>query len=140
MERVCSLNFIKIFSVFEKRLNAAFQGNTKLLRGGSIDYIRNLEYYEYEKRLVSKKDVTLEIDILFDRIEDDYLYYSYNIFFDRNKLMFHYEPTHTEHFQPHINVHIGENELENSRGEGIHIITQKYHPFEILAMIERYFA
>jgi len=116
MERVCSLNFIKIFSVFEKRLNAAFQGSTKLLRGGSIDYIRKLEYYEYEKRLVSKKDVTLEIDILFDRIEDDYLYYSYNIFFDRNKLMFHYEPTHTEHFQPHINIYIGEKELENSRG------------------------
>ncbi len=140
MEKVCSHSFIKIFAVFEKRLNAAFQGNTELLRGGSINYIRKSECYEYEKRLVSKNDLTLEIDILFDRTEDDYLYYSYNIFFGRNKLMFHYEPTHTEHFQPHINVYIGENELENSRGEGIHIITQKYHPFEILAMIERYFA
>jgi len=25
------------------------------------------------------------------------------------------------------------------RGEGIHIISHKYHPLEILAMIERYF-
>jgi len=24
------------------------------------------------------------------------LYYSYNIFFEKNKLMFHYEPTHRE--------------------------------------------
>jgi hypothetical protein len=139
MEKVCSLNFIKIFAVFEKRLNAAFQGNTEFLRGGSINYIRKSGCYEYEKRLVSKNSVKLEIDILFDRTGDDYLYYSYNIFFGGNRLMFHYEPTHTEHFQPHINVYTGEKELENSRGEGIHIITHKYHPFEILSMIERYF-
>jgi len=88
MEKVCSLNFIKIFAIFEKRLNAAFQGNTEILRGGSINYIIKSECYEYEKRLVSNNDVTLEIDILFDRTEDDYLYYSYNIFFGRNKLMF----------------------------------------------------
>ncbi|RLC17542.1 MAG: hypothetical protein DRI57_09615 [Deltaproteobacteria bacterium] len=140
MEKICSLNFIKIFAMFENRLNAAFQRNTEFLRGGSINDIRKSGCYEYEKRLVSKDNVTLEVDILFDRTQDDYLYYSYNIFFGKNKLMFHYEPTHTEHFQPHVNVYVGEKELKNDREEGIHIITHKYHPFEILSMIERYFA
>jgi len=50
MEKVCSLNFIKIFAVFEKRLNAAFQVNTEFLRGESINYIRKSGCYEYEKR------------------------------------------------------------------------------------------
>jgi len=140
MEKICSLNFIKIFAMFENRLNVAFQRNTEFLRGGSINDIRKSGCYEYEKRLVSKDNVTLEVDILFDRTQDDYLYYSYNIFFGKNKLMFHYEPTHTEHFQPHVNVYVGEKELKNDREEGIHIITHKYHPFEILSMIERYFA
>ncbi len=140
MEKVCSRNFIKIFAMFENRLNAAFQGKTEFLRGGSVNDIRRSGCYEYEKRLVSKDKVTLEVDILFDKLRDDYLYYSYNIFFGKdNKPMFHYEPTHTEHFQPHANVYIGKQELENDRGEGIHIITHKYHPFEILSMIERYF-
>jgi hypothetical protein len=53
--------------------------------------------------------------------------------------MFHYEPTHKEHFQPHINVYVEEKELKNLKGEGVHIISQKYHQFEILALIERYF-
>jgi hypothetical protein len=53
MEKVCSLNFIKIFAIFEKRLNAAFQGNTEILRGGSINYIRKSECYEYKKRFAN---------------------------------------------------------------------------------------
>jgi len=77
--------------------------------------------------------------VLYDKIEDNYLYYTYNIFFENNKLMFHYEPTHREHFQPHINVYIGGKELQNAGGEGIHIISHKYHPLEILSLIERYF-
>ncbi|MCP4352759.1 MAG: hypothetical protein GY795_45480 [Desulfobacterales bacterium] len=100
---------------------------------------KNSVWYEYEKRLVSKQEVSIEIDVLYDKITDDYLYYNYNIFFENNKLMFHYEPTHKEHFQPHINVYVEDKELKNAKGEGIHIISHKYHPFEILALIERYF-
>lgn len=51
-----------------------------------------------------------------------------------------YEPTHKEHFRPHINVYVEEKEPENLRGEGVHILSPKYHPFEILSLIERYFA
>jgi len=124
MEKICSFNFIKTFALFEKRLNAIFQGNTELLRGGSINYIKKSGCYEYEKRIVSKKDIKLEIDILFDRTEDDYLYYSYNIFFGINKLMFHYEPTHTEHFQPHINVYIGKKRTgKQQRGRNSYYYT-----------------
>ena len=53
--------------------------------------------------------------------------------------MFHYEPTHIEHFQPHINVYVEDKEPKNSKGEGIHIVSHKYHPFEILSLIKRYF-
>ncbi|MCP4104738.1 MAG: hypothetical protein GY749_04245 [Desulfobacteraceae bacterium] len=139
MENICSHNFIRIFSSFDNRLNAIFQRNTKLLRGGSVREPKNSAWYEYEKRLVSKQEVTIEIDVLYDKIRDEYLYYTYNIFFENSKLMFHYEPTHKEHFQPHINVYVENKELKNPKGEGIHIISHKYHPFEILALIERYF-
>ncbi len=139
MEEVCSLNFIGIFKSFENRLNAIFQRNTESLRGGNIKAARGSIYYEYEKYLASKEKTVIEIDVIYDREKDDYLYYTYNIFFNNNKLMFHYEPTHREHFQPHINVYIDDKELKNIRGEGIHILSQKYHPFEILDIIERYF-
>ncbi len=76
---------------------------------------------------------------MYDKEKNDYLYYTYNILFNQNKLMFHYEPTHREHFQPHINVYIQEKELKNIKGEGIHILSHKYHPFEIIDIIERYF-
>ena len=139
MENITSRNFIKIFRTFENRLNAIFQGNTDFLRGGSVRNPKNSIYYEYEKRLTSKSGVTIEADALYDKTEDDYLYYSYNIFFDSNKLMFHYEPTHKEHFQPHINVYADGKELQNADGEGIHILSHKYHPLEILSLLERYF-
>ena len=139
MEKICNDNFVKIFTEFEKGLNAVFQRKTEFLKGGSVRDPKNASCYEYEKRLVSKENVTLEINVLYDKIEDNYLYYTYNIFFENNKLMFHYEPTHKEHFQPHINVYIGGKELQNAGGEGIHIISHKYHPLEILSLIERYF-
>ncbi len=139
METVCSDNFIKIFSVFENRLNSIFQGKTDFLKGGNVRNPKNSVYYEYEKRLISKAGVTIEIDVLYDKIEDDYLYYTYNIFFENNKLMFHYEPTHKEHFQPHINVYAEQKELQNFKGEGVHILSHKYHPLELFAIIERYF-
>jgi len=140
METVCKDNFVRIFSQFENRLNAVFQRNTELIRGGNIRSPSRTDPYKYEKKLVSKKEVTIDIGVVYDKIEDDYLYYSYNIFFDNNKLMFHYEPTHKEHFQPHINVYADGKELRNAGGEGIHILSHKYHPFEILSVIERYFA
>ncbi len=90
--------------------------------------------------MISKAGVTIEADVLYDKVSDDYLYYSYNIFFGNNKLMFHYEPTHKEHFQPHINVYAEGKELQNADGEGIHILSHKYHPLEILSLIKRYFA
>jgi len=34
MKEVCSRNFIKIFAIFENRLNAVFQKNTKFLKRG----------------------------------------------------------------------------------------------------------
>ncbi len=139
MENICSHNFIRMLSSFDNRLNVIFQRNTKFLRGGSVREPKNSVWYEYEKRLVSKQDVTIEIDVLYDKISDDYMYYTYNIFFENSKLMFHYEPTHKEHFQPHINVYVENRELKNKKGEGIHIISHKYHPLEILALIERYF-
>ncbi len=139
MEKLCSDNFIKLFSEFENRLNAVFQRNTKFLRGGSVREPSYSKCYEYTKRLVSKEDVTVEIDVLYDKTKDAYIYYTYNIFFEQNKIMFHYEPTHTEHFQPHINIYTENRELKNSRGEGIHIISHEYHPFELLEFIERYF-
>ena len=139
MEEVCSLNFIGVFKSFENRLNAVFQRNTESLKGGNIKAARGSIYYEYEKYLASKEKTIIEIDVIYDREKDDYLYYTYNIFFNNNKLMFHYEPTHREHFQPHINVYIDDKELKNIRDEGIHILSHKYHPFEILNIIERYF-
>ncbi len=139
METVCKDNFVRIFSQFENRLNAIFQKKTEILRGGSVRDPKHASCYEYVKKLVSKGDVTLDINVLYDKIEDDYLYYSYNIFFDNNKLMFHYEPTHKEHFQPHINVYADGKELQNADGEGIHILSHKYHPLEILSLLERYF-
>ena len=139
METVCKDNFVRIFSQFENRLNAIFQKKTEILRGGSVRDPKHASCYEYVKKLVSKGDVALDINVLYDKIEDDYLYYSYNIFFDSNKLMFHYEPTHKEHFQPHINVYADGKELQNADGEGIHILSHKYHPLEILSLLERYF-
>jgi len=140
MEKVCSENFIKIFGGFEKRLNAFFQKNTKIIQGGNVRNPKKAVWYQYRKKLISKDDVAIEIRILYDRENDDYIYYSYNIIFGNNKLMFHYEPTHKEHFQPHVDVYAEGNELKNFRGEGIHILSHKYHPLEILAVIERYFA
>lgn len=116
-----------------------FQRKTEFLSGGGIREPKNSNCYEYAKKIVSKERVTIQIDVLYDKIREDYLYYNYNIFFEKNKLMFHYEPMHKEHFQPHINVYVEEKELKNIRGEGIHIISHKYHPFEILALTERYF-
>jgi len=140
MEKVHSDNFVKIFKAFENRLNSIFQGKTKTLVGGDVRSPNNAFFCRYKKTLVSKECVEIEIKILYDKENDDYLYYTYNIFFnDNNKLMFHYEPTHKEHFQPHINVYVDSKELQNKRGEGIHIISHKYHPFEILDLIERYF-
>ncbi|OQX23503.1 MAG: hypothetical protein BWK80_25625 [Desulfobacteraceae bacterium IS3] len=139
MENICAENFVRIFSEFENRLNAVFQRNTKLVEGGSVRISKQTGPYKYRKNLVSKDGITIEIRVFYDKIADDYLYYSYNIFFENNKLMFHYEPTHKEHFQPHINVYIGGKELQNAGGEGIHIISHKYHPLEILSMTERYF-
>ena len=138
-ERVYNDNFVKIFKTFENRLNSIFQGKTKFLKGGDVKTPKDSIYYRYQKNLVSKTDTNIEIKILYDKEADDYLYYTYNIFFNNNKLMFHYEPTHKEHFQPHINVYIEDNELKNIKGEGIHILSHKYHPFEILDIIERYF-
>ncbi|MCP4108408.1 MAG: hypothetical protein GY749_23170 [Desulfobacteraceae bacterium] len=139
MEKVCSENFIKIFSEFENRLNSVFQKNTKLLQGGNVRNPKKAVWYQYKKKLVSKDDVAIEIKVLYDKENDDYIYYSYNILFGGNKMLFHYEPTHKEHFQPHINVYVEEKELKNLKGEGIHIVSHKYHPFEILALTERYF-
>jgi len=140
MKKLCSQNFVRVFRQFENRLNAIFQRNTELVEGGNVRSPSRTDPYRYEKKLMSKKDVTIEISVFYDKIEDDYLYYSYNIFFEKNKLMFHYEPTHREHFQPHINVYMGGQELRNAGGEGIHILSHKYHPLEILSVIERYFA
>ena len=139
MEKLCSQNFVRVFSSFENHLNALFQRNTELIRGGNIRSPSRKDPYRYEKKLVSKKNVTIEISVFYDKIRDDYLYYSYNILFENNKLMFHYEPTHEEHFQPHVNVYADGKELQNAGGEGIHILSHKYHPLEILSLIERYF-
>jgi len=138
MEQVCSDNFSEIFKSFENRLNSLFQGNTKVLEGGAVRNPKNSIYYRYRKRIVSKSDTEIEISIFYDKEKDDYLYYTYNMFFNNNKLMFHYEPTHKEHFQPHVNVYVDDRELRNSPGEGFHILSHKYHPFEILDMIKRY--
>ncbi len=139
MEKLCSQNFVRVFSSFENHLNALFLCFTELIRGGNIRSPSRTDPYRYEKKLVSKKNVTIEISVFYDKIKDDYLYYSYNLFFENNKLMFHYEPTHEEHFQPHVNVYVGGKELQNAGGEGIHILSHKYHPLEILSLIERYF-
>jgi len=139
MKQIQADNFVKTFKEFENRLNSFFQGKTKFLKGGDVKISRNSIYYRYEKRIVSKTDTDIEIKILYDKEKNDYLYYTYNILFNQNKLMFHYEPTHREHFQPHINVYIQEKELKNINGEGIHILSHKYHPFEIIDIIERYF-
>jgi len=138
MEPVCSHNFSSIFRSFENRLNSLFQGNTKVLEGGAVRSPSHSIYYRYRKRIVSKSDTEIEISVFYDKETDDYLYYTYNIFFNNNKLMFHCEPTHKEHFQPHINVYVDDKELKNSSDEGFHILSHKYHPFEILDMIERY--
>ena len=140
MEQVCSDNFSEIFKSFENRLNSLFQGNTKVPEGGAVRNPKNSICYRYRKRIVSKSDTEIEISIFYDKEKDDYLYYTYNMFFNNNKLMFHYEPTHKEHFQPHVNVYVDDRELRNSPGEGFHILSHKYHPFEILALLERYFA
>jgi len=73
MESINSHNFIKMFRNFENRLNAMFRGNTDFLRGGNVRNPKNSVCYEYEKRLVSKTGVTVEVDVLYDKIEDDYL-------------------------------------------------------------------
>jgi len=139
MENISSDNFTKIFMEFNNKLNALFQGKTQILEGG-VRCPKLSFFYKYRKNIVSKAGVKIEINIVYDRVNDEYLFYTYNIFFDKTKLMFHYEPTHTEHFQPHINVYLEEKELINPSEEGIHIISHKYHPFEIFVFIERYFA
>lgn len=136
---VNSLNFVKTFKTFENRLNSIFQGKTEVLVGGDIRTPKHSIWYRYKKRLVSKEGVEIDINVWYDKKNNDYLYYNYNIFFNNNKLMFHYEPTHKEHFQPHINVYVDAKELRTAGGEGIHIISQKYHPSEIISLIERYF-
>ncbi len=88
MENVCCDNFIKIFSAFENKLNAVFQGETNVLEGGSVRIARLSGLYRYKKRLVSKDGVTIEISILYDTEADAYLFYTYNIFFEKTKLMF----------------------------------------------------
>jgi len=140
MEKICSRNFVSEFRSFENQLNAIFQRDTKLIRGGNVRISKGKGPFRYRKKLVSKKDITIEISVFYDKAEEDYLYYNYNIFFDSNKLMFHYEPSHKEHFQPHINVYADGKEFRNAGGEGIHILSHKYHPSEILSLIERYFA
>ena len=140
MEKICSRNFVSEFRSFENQLNAIFQRDTKLIRGGNVRISKGKGPFRYRKKLVSKKDITIEISVFYDKAEEDYLYYNYNIFFDSNKLMFHYEPSHKEHFQPHINVYADGKEFRNAGGEGIHILSHKYHPSEILSVIERYFA
>ncbi len=65
MESICSHNFIKIFSSFENQLNAIFQKNTKFLKGGSIRDPKNSDCFEYVKKLVSKQEVTIEIENCF---------------------------------------------------------------------------
>ena len=80
MEKICSRNFVSIFRSFENRLNAIFQRDTKLLEGGNVRIPKGRGPLRYRKKLVSKEDVTIEISVFYDKIEDDYLYYSYNIF------------------------------------------------------------
>jgi hypothetical protein len=139
MQKVCADTFITIFSEFDNKLNAVFQGKTNVLKGGRVRIARLSGLCRYKKHLVSKEGVTIDSSILYDTEANAYLFYTYNIFFEKTKLMFHYEPTHKEHFQPHINVYLEKRELKNLRGEGIHIMSHQYHPFELLAFMERYF-
>ena len=138
-ETVTSYNFVEIFCVFENCLNNLFQGQTELLQGGRIRVNKSLNIFHYEKMIKSKGNVTVEVDIIYNKVKDDYLYYSYNIIFDSNKLLLHYEPSHKENFQPHINIYTNNTEFQNSKGESIHILSHMYHPFEILLIIKRYF-
>lgn len=86
MENICSDNFIRIFSEFENKLNLIFQGKTRTLEGGSIRVSKLSGPCRYKKKLVSKDGVTIEIGILYDTVADEYLYYTYNIFFEKTKL------------------------------------------------------
>jgi hypothetical protein len=138
-DKISSDNFTKTFNIFERELNALFHRTTQSITGGNIREPKNSYCYIYTKQLKSKTNLTIEIDVLYDKMKEDYIYYNYNLFFNNNKLMFHFEPTHKEHFQPHINVYVEGKELQNLQGEGIHIISHKYHPFEILSLIKRYF-
>ena len=139
MNKVCSTNFVKIFKIFNNQLNDIFHKKTKRLKDWSIRASKGEKLYQYLKIITTKDDIRIEIDVLFDKVIDDYLFYNYNILFNNNKLMFHYEPTHHEHFQPHINVYINQKELRNQKGEGIHVLSHKYHPFDIIKIIQRYF-
>ena len=137
--KISSDNFTKTFNIFERELNTLFHRKTQSITGGNVREPKNAYCYIYAKQLKSKENLTIEIDVLYDKMNEDYIYYNYNIFFNNNKLILHYEPTHKEHFQPHINVYVEGKELQNSQREGIHIIYPKYHPFEILSLIKRYF-
>ena len=139
LKKVNSKNFISIFYEFDNKLNALFHKNTKLLEGGRIRFNKFSEFYNYKKTVLLKNKTSIHINVVFDKLNDNYLFYSYNILFHNEKLMFHYEPTHKEHFQPHINVYMNNKEFRNLKGEGIHILSHQYHPFEILMIIERYF-
>jgi len=139
IKKVNSNNFINIFCKFENKINAIFHKNTKLLEGGKIRFNKASGIYSYRKKIISKSIISIDISVVFDQLNNDYFYYSYNILFKNNKLMFHYEPTHKEHFQPHINIYMNNKEFQNVKGEGIHILSHKYHPFEIFFIIERYF-
>jgi len=110
-----------------------------VLHPGRIRFNKTSGIYNYRKKIISKNTTLIDISIVFDQLTNDYFYYNYNILFKDNKLMFHYEPTHKEHFQPHINIYMNNKEFQNVKGEGIHILSHKYHPFEIFMIIERYF-
>ena len=81
MEKVHSLNFVKLFKMLGNRLNSIFQGKTKIFFGGDIRNLKNSIWYRYKKRLVSKDGVEIDINVWYDKKNDDYLYYNYNIFF-----------------------------------------------------------
>ena len=74
-ETVTYYNFVEIFCVFENCLNNLFQGQTELLQGGRIRINKNLNIFHYEKKIKSKDNVTVEIDIIYNKIKNDYLYY-----------------------------------------------------------------
>jgi len=78
MSKVCSTNFVKIFKLFNNQL---FHKKTKRLKGGSIRATKGEKLYHYLKSITTNDDIRIEIDVLFDKVIDDYLFYNYNILF-----------------------------------------------------------